>query len=346
MRDYLCSMYGANPVVVSGPCSAESEGQVLETAHALSALGVKVFRAGLWKPRTHPGGFEGVGTVGLPWLQRVKRETGMLIATEVATPQHVELALEGGIDIFWIGARTTANPFAVQQIADALHGHDVPVLIKNPMSPDVELWIGAMQRLQESGITRIGAVHRGFTPTTEQDLYRNTPHWDIAIELKRRYPTLCILCDPSHIAGKRELVGTLSRQAISMGFDGLFIEAHCSPEKALSDARQQLMPSELSCLMTQLHPRHGDAVGAELEQLRQRIDECDRELVNLLARRMAVVREIGQYKQAHQVPVVQASRFDAVLRRAIELARSEGMSEAFITAVMHAIHEEAVRQQI
>lgn len=346
MRELLKELYGKKPVVVAGPCSAESEGQVLETAHALSALGVKVFRAGLWKPRTHPGGFEGVGETGLPWLQRVKRETGMLVATEVATPQHVELALEAGIDIFWLGARTTANPFAVQQIADALNGHDVPVLVKNPMSPDLELWIGAMQRLQASGISRIGAIHRGFTSASGQDEYRNAPHWDLAIELKRRYPTLCILCDPSHIVGKRELVGDLSSQAINMGFDGLFIESHCNPEEALSDSRQQLTPFELSHIMLQLHPRHGDGTSAELEQLRQRIDECDRELVNLLARRMAVAREIGQYKQAHHVPVVQASRFDTVLRRAIELARSEGMSEAFITAVMHAIHEEAVRQQV
>ena len=346
MKSLLNSLYVGIPVVVAGPCSAENEGQVLETAHALSALGVKVFRAGLWKPRTHPGGFEGVGSTGLPWLQRVKRETGMLIATEVATPQHVAQALEAGIDIFWLGARTTANPFAVQQIADALCGHDVPVLVKNPMSPDLELWIGAMQRLQASGISRIGAIHRGFTQASGQDDYRNAPHWDLAIELKRRYPTLCILCDPSHIAGKRELVGKLSCQAINMGFDGLFIESHCSPEEALSDARQQLTPAELSKIVLQLHPRHGDGTSAELEQLRQRIDECDRELVNLLARRMAVAREIGQYKQAHHVPVVQASRFDTVLRRAIELARSEGMSEAFITAVMNAIHEEAVRQQV
>lgn len=346
MRELLKELYGKKPVVVAGPCSAENEGQVLETAHALTSMGVKVFRAGLWKPRTHPGGFEGMGAMGLPWLQRVKSETGMLVATEVATPQHVTQALDAGIDIFWLGARTTSNPFAVQQIADALMGHDIPVLVKNPMSPDLELWIGAMQRLHTSGITRIGAIHRGFTPTTEQDEYRNAPHWDLAIELKRRYPTLCILCDPSHITGKRELVGDLSRRAINMGFDGLFIESHSNPDGALSDAQQQLAPAELSVIVSQLHPRHGDGASAELEQLRQRIDECDRELVGLLARRMAVAREIGQYKHAHHVPVVQASRFDTVLRRVIELARSEGMSEAFITAVMNAIHEEAVRQQV
>lgn len=346
MRSLLKEIYGDRLIVVAGPCSAESEEQVLVTARALSQLGVKVFRAGLWKPRTHPGGFEGMGAEGLPWLQRVKRETGMLVATEVATPQHVELALEAGIDILWLGARTTANPFAVQQIADALSGHDIPVLVKNPMSPDLELWIGAMQRLQSAGITRIGAVHRGFTSANEQNDYRNAPHWDLAIGLKRRYPTLCVLCDPSHISGRRELVGDISRQAINMGFDGLFVESHCAPDQAMSDAQQQLTPDELWQTLSQLRPRHGDGAGTELEQLRQRIDECDRELVALLARRMAVVREIGQYKQAHQVPVVQSSRFDTVLRRAIELARLEGMSEQFITTVMHAVHEEAIRQQV
>ena len=346
MRELLNGLYGEGPAVIAGPCSAESEEQVLATAHALADMGIKVLRAGLWKPRTHPGGFEGVGTEGLPWLQRAKHETGMLVATEVATPEHVMAALDAGIDIFWIGARTTANPFAVQQIADALQGHDVPVLVKNPMSPDLELWIGAMQRLGFAGITRLGAIHRGFTPSTEQDEFRNVPHWDIAIELKRRYPTLCILCDPSHMGGRRELVGELSRQALTMGFDGLFVESHCRPEEALSDAAQQLTPAELAHTLAELHPRHGDDAGEELEQLRWRIDECDRELVSLLARRMAVVREIGHYKQRHQVPVVQTSRFNVVLRHAIELARAEGMSEAFITAVMHAIHDEAVRQQV
>lgn len=346
MRELLNGLYGEGPVVIAGPCSAESEEQVLVTAHALADMGIKVFRAGLWKPRTHPGGFDGVGEQGLAWLQRVRRETGMLVATEVATPEHVVAALNAGIDIFWIGARTTANPFAVQQIADTLQGHDVPVLVKNPMSPDLELWIGAMQRLEAAGITRLGAVHRGFTPNTELSEYRNVPHWDIAIELKRRYPTLCIMCDPSHMGGRRELVVELSRQALTMGFDGLLVEVHCQPEVALSDAAQQLTPDALLQMLANLHPRHCDDAGEELEQLRQRIDECDRELVNLLARRMAVVREIGHYKQIHQVPVVQTSRFDKVLRHAIELARVEGMSEAFITAVMHAIHDEAVRQQV
>lgn len=346
MKELLGKLYDEEPVVIAGPCSAETEEQVLETARALSQLGVKVFRAGLWKPRTHPGGFEGVGAAGIEWLRLVKHETGMLVATEVATPEHVKLALQAGIDILWIGARTTANPFAVQQLADALQGHDVPVLVKNPMNPDLELWIGAMQRVKSAGVSCIGAIHRGFTPTIGQDEYRNSPHWDIAIELKRRYPTLCILCDPSHIAGKRELVGTISHRAINMGFDGLFIESHCNPNQALSDGRQQLPPAKLSQLMTQLHPRHGDDAGEELEQLRSRIDECDRELVSLLGRRMSVAREIGQYKLIHQVPVVQTSRFDIVLRRAIELARAEGLSEAFITAVMNAIHEEAVRQQV
>lgn len=346
MRELLNGLYGDGPVVIAGPCSAESEGQVLETGFALARMGIKVLRAGLWKPRTHPGGFEGVGARGLPWLQRIKRETGMLLATEVATPEHVVAALDAGIDIFWIGARTTANPFAVQQLADALQGHDVPVLVKNPMSPDLELWIGAMQRLAAAGVRHIGAIHRGFTPSTPHEQYRNTPRWDIAIELKQRYPALCILCDPSHMGGRRELVSELSRQALTMGFDGLFVESHCCPDQALSDASQQLSPSTLLQMLSQLDPRHGEDSSEELEQLRQRIDECDRELVGLLARRMAVVREIGHYKQRHHVAVVQTSRFNIVLRQAIELARAEGMSEEFITTVMHAIHDEAVRQQV
>ena len=346
MRKLLRGLYGTGPVVIAGPCSAESQEQVLATAHALADMGIKVLRAGLWKPRTHPGGFEGVGSQGLTWLQRVKRETGMLLATEVATPEHVSAALEAGIDIFWIGARTTANPFAVQQLADALHGHDVPVLVKNPMSPDLELWIGAMQRLAAAGLQHIGAIHRGFTPSTSHEQYRNTPRWDIAIELKQRYPALCILCDPSHMGGRRELVGELSRQALTMGFDGLFVESHCCPDQALSDASQQLSPLALAQMISQLDLRQGEDSSEELEQLRQRIDECDRELVGLLARRMAVVREIGHYKQRHHVAVVQTTRFNIVLRQAIELARTEGMSEAFITAVMRAIHDEAVRQQV
>lgn len=346
MRKLLRGLYGTGPVVIAGPCSAESQEQVLATAHALADMGIKVLRAGLWKPRTHPGGFEGVGSQGLTWLQRVKRETGMLVATEVATPEHVVAALDAGIDIFWIGARTTANPFAVQQLADALHGHDVPVLVKNPMSPDLELWIGAMQRLAAAGLQHIGAIHRGFTPSTSHEQYRNTPRWDIAIELKQRYPALCILCDPSHMGGRRELVGELSRQALTMGFDGLFVESHCCPDQALSDASQQLSPFALAQMISQLDLRQGEDSSEELEQLRQRIDECDRELVGLLARRMAVVREIGHYKQRHHVAVVQTTRFNIVLRQAIELARTEGMSEAFITAVMRAIHDEAVRQQV
>lgn len=346
MKELLKNLYANAPIIVAGPCSAESESQVMQTASALAMMGVKVFRAGLWKPRTHPGGFEGVGGDGLEWLARVKRETGMLVATEVATPEHVEAALNVGVDIFWLGARTTANPFAVQQIADALHGHDIPMMVKNPMSPDLELWIGAMQRLRSAGISRLAAVHRGFTPITEQSEYRNTPRWDIAIELRRRYPALCLLCDPSHIGGRRDFVAPISHRAINMGFDGLVIEAHNSPDDALSDAKQQLSPLQLSKLVSALHPRHGDDDGVELEQLRQRIDECDGELIGLLARRMSIVREIGQYKQQHQVPVVQTSRFDKVLRRAIDMARDEGLSEAFITSVMRAIHDEAILQQV
>lgn len=318
----------------------------MATAQALSQLGIKVFRAGLWKPRTHPGGFDGVGGTGLGWLRHVKQQTAMLIATEVATPEHVAAALSAGIDLLWIGARTTANPFAVQQIADAFQGHNVPVLIKNPVNPDIELWVGAMQRLRDAGLSRIGAIHRGFTPGDSPAPYRNAPRWDIAIELKRRYPGLCILCDPSHIAGRRDLVEVIARQAVDMGFDGLFVESHCCPEQARSDAQQQLTPERLGVMIDQFHPRQGDGTSEELEQLRQRIDECDRELIGVLARRMAVVREIGQYKTEHQLPVVQSKRFNQMLTQRIELAKQQHLSQEFITKVINAIHEEAVRQQL
>ena len=266
------------PLVIAGPCSAETEEQVIETARELAAEGVRIFRAGLWKPRTKPGGFEGVGAEGVAWLRRVKRETGMYTATEVATRKHVMAALEGGIDMIWIGARTTANPFAMQEIADALRGHDIPVLVKNPVSPDLELWIGGVERIYNAGIRRLGVIHRGFT-SIDKSLYRNHPMWSIPIELHRRLPGLQIFCDPSHIGGRRELIAPLSQQAMDLGFDGLIVEAHCSPDCAWSDKAQQVTPQGLAYICRSLVIREANTTTESLSELRSQIDKIDDELL-------------------------------------------------------------------
>ena len=271
------------PLIIAGPCSAETEEQVLEAARQLSHNGIKVFRAGIWKPRTKPGGFEGNGEKALPWMQRVKEETGMLTATEVATPHHVELALNAGIDILWIGARTTANPFAVQDIADALKGVDIPILYKNPVNPDLELWIGGMQRLNGAGIKRLAAIHRGFT-SYDKSIYRNIPMWHMPIELRRRIPNLPIICDPSHIGGRRELIAPLSQQAMDLGFDGLIIESHCNPDNAWSDAKQQVTPDVLDFIIDKLTVRNTVDTTESLKSLRSQIDDLDNELIELLSK--------------------------------------------------------------
>ena len=291
------------PLVIAGPCSAETEEQVMETARQLAGRGIKIFRAGIWKPRTKPGGFEGVGVEGLPWLKEVKQETGMYVATEVATAKHVFETLKAGIDILWIGARTTANPFAMQEIADALRGTDVPVLVKNPVSPDLELWIGAIERIYNAGIRRIGAIHRGFT-SIDKSLYRNHPMWAIPIELHRRLPRLPIFCDPSHIGGKRELIAPLSQQAMDLGFDGLIIEAHCSPDCAWSDKAQQVTPEALAYIIRNLVIRDESITTESLTELRSQIDKLDDQLLELLSRRMRVSRDIGQYKKEHNLSLI------------------------------------------
>ena len=342
----LPAIDGDAPVVIAGPCSAETERQTLDTARALSAIGVKVFRAGIWKPRTMPGGFEGVGDKGLQWLQRVKQETGMAVATEVATVEHVRAALEAGIDIFWIGARTTANPFAVQAIADLLQGNNqVTVLVKNPLTPDIDLWRGALQRLSNAGITRLGAVHRGFS-SAGNHLYRYDPQWHIPFELRRSAPELTILCDPSHIGGKREFVASLSQQALDMGFDGLMIESHCDPDCALSDSAQQVTPDDLKVILDRLVIRSGTPIEDDLAMLRQQIDDCDQELLAVLARRMSVSREIGAFKKAHNLRIVQPARYQAVINQRIKNAGDLGLPPEFVKRVMEAIHEESVRQQL
>ncbi len=333
------------PLVIAGPCSAETEEQVMETARTLAAEGFHIYRAGLWKPRTKPGGFEGVGTAGIAWLQRVKRETGMYTATEVATREHVAAALKGGIDLLWIGARTAANPFAMQEIADALRGVDVPVLVKNPVSPDVELWIGAIERIYNAGIRRIGAIHRGFS-SIDKNLYRNHPLWAVPIELHRRIPALPIFCDPSHIGGKRELIAPLSQQAMDLGFDGLIIESHCMPDCAWSDKAQQVTPDALAYITRNLVIRDQTITTESLTELRSQIDKLDDELLELLTRRMRVSRDIGQYKKEHNMPVLQARRYEELLERRAGQAEQMGMDREFMRTVLQAIHEESIRQQM
>jgi len=333
------------PIVIAGPCSAETEQQVIDTATQLAKKGIKIFRAGIWKPRTKPGGFEGVGTVGLPWMQRVQQELGMLVATEVATPKHVEAALGAGIDILWIGARTVANPFAMQELADSLRGVDIPVLVKNPVNPDLELWIGGLERINGAGIKRLAVIHRGFS-SYDKRIYRNLPMWHIPIELRRRIPALPIFGDPSHIGGARELIAPLSQQAMDLGFDGLIIESHCTPDAAWSDAKQQVTPDVLDFILDKLVVRNVTQSTESLEALRRQIDEVDNSLIELLSKRMRISREIGQYKREHGMTVVQTGRYSEILDKRGAQGVLCGMSSDFMKCIFEAIHEESVRQQI
>ena len=333
------------PLLIAGPCSAETEEQTVETARQLAARGIKIFRAGIWKPRTKPGGFEGIGTEGLAWLKRVKAETGMYVSTEVATAKHVSEALANGIDILWIGARTSANPFAMQEIADALKGADITVLVKNPVNPDLDLWIGAMERIYNAGIRRIAAIHRGFS-SYDKKIYRNLPHWHIPIELRRLLPTLPIICDPSHIGGRRELIAPLCQQAMDLNFDGLIIEAHCNPDKAWSDASQQITPDVLDFIVSSLVIRNEKQSTENLAQLRRQIDDHDEKLLETITARMRVSEEIGKYKKEHNIPILQTGRYDEILQKQISKAQILGLSEDFIKTVFVAIHEESVRHQM
>ena len=341
----LPGLDSTRPLIIAGPCSAETEEQVLATAHALAREGIQLFRAGIWKPRTKPGGFEGVGPEGIEWLKRVKAETGMFTATEVANRAHVEAALKGGVDLLWIGARPAANPFAMQEVADALVGVDIPVLVKNPVSPDLERWIGALQRIYNAGIRRLGAIHRGFT-WVDRSIYRNHPFWTIPIELQRRIPNLPIFCDPSHIGGKRELIAPLSQQAMDLGFDGLIVEAHCCPDEAWSDKAQQVEPSTLAFILRNLILRDMNTTTDNLNELRRQIDKLDDELLELLARRMKVSGEIGRYKKEHNMSVLQSQRYEDILARRARQAVELGMDREFMRSVMQAIHEESIRQQL
>ena len=333
------------PFVIAGPCSAETREQVMTTATQLANKGCHMFRAGIWKPRTKPGGFEGHGEIALPWMEEVKRETGMLTATEVATPEHVELALKHGIDILWVGARTTANPFAVQAIADALNGIDIPVLVKNPVNVDLELWIGALQRINGAGIKRLGAIHRGFS-SYDTKIYRNLPMWQIPIELHRRYPNLPICSDPSHMGGKRDLIAPLSQQAMDLGFDGLMVESHCNPDAAWSDASQQVTPDILDYILSILVIREKVVSTENIVALRKQIDEIDNELIDILAKRMRISREIGQYKKEHGMTIVQTSRYSEILDKRGAQASLLGIDPECIKGIFEHIHEESVNQQI
>jgi chorismate mutase len=317
----------------------------METAKALAGKGIKIFRAGIWKPRTKPGGFEGVGAGGLIWLKNVKKETGMYVITEVATAKHVFEALKYGMDMLWIGARTSANPFAVQEIADALSGVDIPVLIKNPVNPDLDLWIGAVERIYNAGLKKLGVIHRGFS-SYDKKIYRNLPQWHIPIELRRRMPNLPIICDPSHIGGKRELIASLSQQAMDLNFDGLIIESHCNPDFAWSDKEQQITPDILDYILNLLVIRDTNQTTESLTELRNQIDEIDNQLLELLAKRMRVSREIGQYKKEHNMTVLQATRYDEILKDRMAQAEQMDMNGEFMKTVLEAIHEESVRQQI
>ena len=333
------------PFLIAGPCSAETEEQTLLTAQQLAANGVQLFRAGVWKPRTKPGCFEGVGVEGLHWLRRVKEEYGMYVATEVATAKHVEEALKYEIDVLWLGARTTANPFAVQEVADALRGNDVPVLIKNPVNPDIELWVGAIERIHNAGIHSLAAIHRGFSPY-EKTIYRNQPQWHIPIELHRRYPELPLLCDPSHIGGKRNLIAPIAQQAMDLNFDGLFVESHYKPELAWSDSEQQVTPSELENIIRKLIIREASKGTEELADLRRVIDTLDSELLAILAKRMEVSSKIGTYKKEHNLAILQTNRYSEILEQRIANGESLGMSREFVRVILEAIHEESVRVQM
>lgn len=333
------------PFVIAGPCSAETEEQVMTTATQLAEKGCHMFRAGVWKPRTKPGGFEGNGEPALKWMAEAKKETGMMMCTEVATPEHVELAMKYGIDVMWIGARTSANPFAMQELADAMKGIEIPIMVKNPVNPDLELWIGALERINLAGVKKLGAIHRGFS-SYDKKIYRNLPMWQIPIELRRRIPELPIVCDPSHIGGRRELVAPLCQQAMDLGFDGLIVESHCNPDCAWSDAKQQVTPDVLDYILTLLQVRDEKTTTENIKLLRKQIDEQDDKLLELLSQRFRVCREIGQYKKEHNMTVLQTGRYNEILDKRGAQGTLCGMSEQFVKTVFEAIHEESVRQQL
>ena len=339
---------GDRPLVIAGPCSAESEEQMMQTARALAEIPqVKVFRAGIWKPRTRPGSFEGVGVEGLKWMERVKEETGLLTTVEVASPQHVEQALAHNIDILWIGARTVVNPFSIQELAESLAGVDIPVMVKNPINPDLSLWIGAIERFYKNGINRLAAVHRGFYQF-EKTQYRNPPQWEIPIELKRRMPGLPLICDPSHIGGSQKLILPISQQALDLEADGVMIETHPNPIKAWSDAAQQITPEQLKDVLNNLVLRASSGnleFERNLEELRHEVDLIDYELIRLLAKRIGITEEMGRYKSAHNITILQLQRWQELFADRIKKGKKAGLDTKFLSAVLRLMHEQSITSQ-
>ena len=348
MRTWLDEMNLTHPLVIAGPCSAETEDQVLKIAHALKDTDVNYYRAGIWKPRTRPGNFEGVGALGLKWLQKVQKETGMKTATEVANRAHVELALEHDVDLLWIGARSTVSPFIIQEIADALKGTDKIVLVKNPVNPDLALWLGAIERLYAADIKNLGVIHRGFS-TFEKTKYRNIPEWQMAIELQSKFPDLPIINDPSHITGKRDMIFDVAQTALDLNFDGLMIETHCDPDNAWSDAAQQVTPERLVEIMRDLKVRKEsdpeEKYNKELSNLRAQIDIIDNQLLETLGKRMKLAEGIGTLKSKHNVAVLQSSRWNEILGRMILEGETKGLSEEFVLRMFKAIHQESINHQ-
>ncbi|MBU0764423.1 MAG: chorismate mutase [Bacteroidetes bacterium] len=337
------------PVMICGPCSAETEEQVMATAKAVSRTGkVRIFRSGIWKPRSRPGTFEGIGNAGMEWLKRVKEETGLLVTVEVARPEHVELAVRSGIDIVWIGARSTSNPFSVQELAEALQGSGLPVMVKNPINPDVGLWIGAIERILAAGITRIAAIHRGFYPFERTDL-RNLPKWEIPIDLKSRCDQLSVICDPSHISGKRSFIGSIAQKALDLNMDGLMIETHIDPQHALSDKEQQLTPAQLERLLKKLVHRKPDSENPVfidlLNRYREQIDSLDIQMLELLSRRMQIVENIGQYKKENNVTILQLRRWQEIILSRTKQGNALGLSEEFIKKILQLVHKESIARQ-
>ena len=338
----------SRPLIISGPCGVESEKQINDIAAGLKNIGINILRGGIWKPRTSPDSFQGIGSEGLQWLKDAGLKNNLPVTVEVANPRHVEEALKAGIDFLWIGARTTVNPFLVQEIAEALKGIDIPIMVKNPINPDLELWVGAFERLNRSGINKLIAIHRGFS-SSEKSRYRNVPNWQIPIELKRRYPTLPLICDPSHIGGSRKYILQISQYAMDLNYDGLMIESHTNPDQALSDREQQLKPSELKNILESLiirQPSVNDLMFMNLlEDLRDRIDSIDEEILSMMSERMSIARNIGQYKKENNMTVLQVERWNEILRTRIQSGEIKELNKDFILQLYSIIHDESIRQQ-
>ena len=349
MKEQVQEIWGKRPIIISGPCSAETEAQVLETAQRLANTGkIDVLRAGIWKPRTRPGMFEGIGTKGLPWMQKAKQLTGLPVTVEVATAKQVEDALHFDVDILWIGAITTVNPFSVQEVADALKGVDIPVLIKNPINPDLELWGGAVERIARAGVKQIGLIHRGFSNYGNTE-YRNAPMWHLAIEMKRRNPGMPMICDPSHISGRRDILLDVSQKSIDLDFDGLMIESHIDPDNAWSDAKQQITPEVVAEMLSSIKWRREDVNSEEyhaaLEKLRQQINHLDDEIMQLLGQRMGIADKIGNYKRENNITILQTNRWNEILERGFKNGERIGLSKEFITRYLDAVHMESINHQ-